>query len=196
MSGTIGDDAGEGVPETLPAPDGISAGKKRRVRAPSRRQIAWTVALVVVVAGVGVAAVTTKNSSAPPTSAAPSTAAGADPTTTVVPIVSSALDAVNLEIALREGLGGCWQNAEPGGADGAYRQDYHHPDGRPCRGAGWDIDVELFATAERAAAAATSVSPGQSAYTVSNALVVVAATADPTVARAVAAQPGVKPVGS
>jgi hypothetical protein len=153
-----------------------------------------TVALVAVVAIVGTVIILTKPGPAAVAHPSPPT----DPTT-VAPAVpasnpqASADDAV-LERQLRRQINGCWDEAEPGAPDGAYRQDYHYATGQGCGGRGWDIDIQIFGTTAEATTAAGTVAPGTTPFVSAYSLIVVAAGATPAVLAAVAAQPGVKTV--
>jgi hypothetical protein len=160
--------------------------------------------LAVVIAG-GTFALVNKSGGSPgptpgttPAAKAPgaSTAAVSSGPTSTVPGSSgeAAADAARVEIALRSAIGGCWDDAEAGAADGAYRQDYHHPAGKSCGGAGWDIDMQFFANSQAAARAGRSVAAPEKAYTDGLNLIVVAGDASAATRRAVASHPGVRPV--
>jgi hypothetical protein len=117
------------------------------------------------------------------------------PASGTLPIGSShSGSAVALELSLRSKLGGCWDDAEPGGADGSYRQDFHFAPGLPCGGTGWDIDVELFDSNSNAAAAGARSSRVQSTYRSGNILVLLGPAADASTRAAVASQPGLSRV--
>jgi hypothetical protein len=166
----------------------------RRLPPPSRRQVWLTVALVAVVAVVGTAVIVTRPGPAPVAHPGSRT----DPTSAPITVPASnpqasADDAV-LERQLRQQLGGCWDDAEPGAPDGAYRQDYHYATGQGCGGRGWDIDIQIFGTTAEATTAAGTVAPGTTPFVSAYSLIVVAAGATPAVLAAVAAQPGVKTV--
>jgi hypothetical protein len=177
-----------------PAPK--TGGRNGRFPTPSRRQISWTVGLVALTAGLGVAAVLTKHSSTPASTAVTSTTTASPTTPGTTPDVGEAVAAINLEIDLREKLGGCWQNAEPGGPNGAYRQDFHYPSGHACLGSGWDLDIQFFSTTEQAQAAATRLTRGASGYTVGTDLVEVSSRAAPSIRDVLNTQPGVTAIAS
>ncbi len=179
--------------------DGWSGdGEGRTLPAPSHRQIWLTVVLVGVLLVVGIVLLVTKShgsstKSITAVSGAATTLAGPG----TLPIGSShSGGAVALELSLRSKVGGCWDDAEPGGADGAYRQDFHFAAGLPCGGKGWDIDVELFDSNGQAATAAARSSRAQSTYRAGNLVVIVATTADAGTRTAVASQSGLSPVSS
>jgi hypothetical protein len=180
--------------------DGFPAEDRRSgLRKPSPRQIGLTVVLTGILLIVGIVLLATKmqgNSTNPATSAggAGATAGGSNtsaPGSGTLPIGSPhSGSAVALELALRSRLGGCWDDAEPGGADGSYRQDFHFAAGLPCGGTGWDVDVELFDSNGHAAAAGTRSSRLQSTYRAGNMLVLIGPAADAGTRTAVASQPG------
>ena len=177
---------------------GEGDGEGRALRAPSHRQIWLTVALVTIVLVVGIVLLLTKSGgsstkSITPVSGVATTLVGPG----TLPIGSPhSGGAVALELSIRGKVGGCWDDAEPGGADGAYRQDFHFAAGQPCGGQGWDIDIELFDSNGQAATAAGRSSRPQSTYRSGNLVVIVAQAADPGTRTAVASQPGLRPVGS
>jgi hypothetical protein len=201
------DSAGGTDPDSTGGPDPASAGGPDgggRLPKPSRRQIWLTLGLVALVIGGGVFALVSKSGGGSP-SATPSTttpglvnpaAASSGPTSTVPGSSGQAANAAaHLEIGLRSAIAGCWDDAEPGARDGAYRQDYHYPRGRPCTGSRWDVDVQFFANPRAAAgAAASSVAAPRTAYVDGDNLVVLAGDASTAARRAVASQPGAKPV--
>jgi hypothetical protein len=176
--------------------DGFPAEAQRSSpRKPSSRQIGITVVLTVILLIVGIVLLVTRmqgNSSNPATSAG---GAGATAPPGTLPIGSShSGSAVALELSLRSRLGGCWDDAEPGGSDGSYRQDFHFASGLPCGGSGWDIDVELFDSNGHAAAAGARSSRVQPTYRSGNMLVLLGPTADTGTRAAVASQPGLSRV--
>ncbi len=168
------------------------------ISGPSRRQIWITAVLMVALLAVGISVLLTQGHGR----STPAAPAGADTAPTVaahdtLPIGSAhSGSAVALELALRAALGGCWDDAEPGGSDGAYRQDFHFPTGSECGGAGWDVAIELFDSNGQATSAAPKLKSNRGAYRSGNMLVVVAATAAANAQRAVASQPGLERVGS
>jgi hypothetical protein len=177
--------------------DGFPAEDRRSgPRALSHRQIAITIVLTGILLIVGIVLLVTKaqgssSKTITPVSGAGTTASGPG----TLPIGSShSGSAVALELSLRSKLGGCWDDAEPGGADGAYRQDFHFAAGLPCGGQGWDIDVELFDSNGQAAAAGARSSQAQSTYREGNMLVLVGPAADASTRTAVASQPGLSRV--
>jgi len=171
------------------------AGEGRSLPAPSHRQIWLTVVLVGIVLVVGIVLLVNKTQGGSTKSLTPANGAA----TTLarpgsLPIGNAhAGSAVALELSLRSKLGGCWDDAEPGGADGSYRQDYHFAAGLPCGGKGWDIDVELFDSTGHAATAAARSTLVKSTYQSGNILVVVAPTAATGTRAAVASQTGFSP---
>jgi hypothetical protein len=177
---------------------GSGHGEGRPLPSPSHRQIWLTVALVSIVLVVGIVLLVTKSGgssakSITPVSGVATTLAG----TGTLPIGSPhSGGAVALELSLRSKVGGCWDDAEPGGPDGAYRQDYHFAAGLPCGGQGWDIDVQLFDSNGHAASAAARSSRAQSTYRSGNLVVIVAPTASAGTRTAVASQPGLSAVSS
>jgi hypothetical protein len=170
------------------------AGEGRSLPAPSHRQIWLTVVLVGIVLVVGIVLLIHKTQGS---TKSITPASGTAATTTrpgTLPIGNArAGSAVALELSLRSKLGGCWDDAEPGGTDGAYRQDFHFATGRPCGGTGWDIDVELFDSTGHAATAAARSTLVKSTYQSANILVVVAPAAATGTRAAVASQPGLSP---
>lgn len=187
----------EGEPDSAGGADG-----GRRWPKPSRAQIWLTVGLVVLVIGGGVFALVSKSGGGSP-SASPGTttpglvnpaAASSGPTSTAPGSSGEAANgAAHLEIGLRSAIAGCWDDAEPGARDGAYRQDYHYPKGTPCTGSRWDVNVQFFADSRAAAgAAASSVAAPRTAYVDGDNLVVLAGDASAAARRAVASQPGAR----
>jgi hypothetical protein len=175
--------------------DGLPTEAQRSsLRKPSERQIVLTVVLTGILLIVGIVVLVAKmqgNSGNPATSAG---AAGVtEPGTLPIGSPHSG-SAVALELSLRSRLGGCWDDAEPGGADGAYRQDFHFAAGLPCGGTGWNIDVELFDSNGHAAAAGARSSRVQSTYRSGNMLVLLGPAADAGTRTAVASQPGLSRV--
>lgn len=186
-------------PESEPAAGG-GAPRDRRWPRPSPRQTWLTVALLAVLIGGGVFALVSQSGGAPgaapgttPRAGGPPTTAASSGPTSTVPGSSgqAAAAAARLEIGLRDTIRGCWDDAEPGARNGAYRQDYHHPPGKPCAGQGWDLVVQFFATPQAAARAARGVAAPQTAYTDGDDLIVLAADASAATRRALASQPGV-----
>ena len=177
--------------------DGFTVEAQRSsLRKPSSRQIGLTVVLTVILLIVGIVLMVTKmqgDSSNPATSAGGAGATAPGPGTLPIGSPHSG-SAVALELALRSKLGGCWDDAEPGGADGSYRQDFHFAAGLPCGGTGWDIDVELFDSNGHAAAAGARSSRVQSTYRSGNMLVLLGPAADAGTRTAVASQPGLSRV--
>jgi hypothetical protein len=163
----------------------------RTLSGPSRRQIWITAVLMGALLSVGIVLLLTEGhgrSTPPaPTGAAATTSTVAAHDTLPIGSLHSG-SAVALELALRATLGGCWDDAEPGGTDGAYRQDF--PTGSACGGSGWDVVIELFDSNGQAASAVPKLMPSRGAYRSGNMLVVVASTADANTLRAVASQPG------
>jgi hypothetical protein len=168
---------------------------RRDFPGPSRRQIWITVVLMGALLTVGIVLLVTQHHGSRSTLSSVTATATTVAAHDTLPIGSSySGSAVALELALRSDLGGCWDDAEPGGTDGAYRQDFHFPTGSPCGGDGWDVDIELFDSNGLAAAAGPKSSPGESRFRTGNILVVVAASADPNALRAVESQPGLERV--
>jgi hypothetical protein len=164
-------------------------------RKPSPRQIGLTVVLTGILLIVGIVLLVAKmgNSNNPATSAGGTGATA--PGSGTLPIGSPhSGSAVALELSLRSKLGGCWDDAEPGGSDGSYRQDFHFASGRPCGGTGWDIDVELFDSNGHAAAAAARSGRIQSTYRSGNMIVLLGPAADAGTRTAVSSQPGLSRV--
>jgi hypothetical protein len=176
-------------------------GEGHSLPAPSHRQIWLTAVLVGILLVVGIVLLVVKSHGSSTSSIKPAGGVGttlAGPGTLPIGSAHSG-GAVALELSLRSKVGGCWDDAEPGGADGAYRQDFHFAAGHPCGGGGWDIDVELFDSNGQAATAAarssrTQSSPAQSTYRAGNLVVIVAPTADAGTRTAVASQPGLSPI--
>jgi hypothetical protein len=169
---------------------------RRLLPPPSRRQVWLTVILVAVAAIVGTVIVITK----PGPAAVPPPGSPTDPTSVAAAVPASnpqaSADDATLETRLRQQIGGCWDEAEPGAPDGAYRQDYHYATGRGCGGRGWDIDVQIFGTtAEARTAARTAKTTGSTLLVSPYSLIVVTAGATPSVVRAIMAQPGVRRLG-
>jgi hypothetical protein len=174
--------------------------------APSHRQIWVTAVLVGILLVVGIVLLVAKSDGSSTSSINPvSGAVTTLPGTGTLPIGSPhSGGAVALELSIRSKVGGCWDDAEPGGADGAYRQDYHFAAGHPCGGEGWDVDVELFDSNGKAVTAASQSSrsqstpahstPAQSTYRAGNMVVILAPAAGAGVRTAVASQPGLSPV--
>jgi hypothetical protein len=170
--------------------------QRSSLRKPSPRQIGLTVVLTGILLIVGIVLLVTKmqvNSSNPATSAGG--AGVTEPGAGTLPIGSPhSGSAVALELSLRSKLGGCWDDAEPGGTDGSYRQDFHFASGLPCGGTGWDIDIELFDSNGNAAAAGVRSSRIQSTYRSGNMLVLLSPAADAGTRTAVASQSGLSRV--
>jgi hypothetical protein len=171
-------------------------GEGRSIPTPSHRQIWLTMGLLGALLVGGIVLLVTKNQGSSPRSITPvsgaATTLGSQGT---LPIGSShSGGAVALELSLRSRVGGCWDDAEPGGADGSYRQDYHFAAGVSCGGPGWDIDVELFDSNGHAATAAARSSRSQPTYRAGNLLVVLAPTAGASTRTAVASLPGLSQV--
>ena len=123
------------------------------------------------------------------TAPAPTTA-----TTTPATVVYPAIYAVNTEVAVTTKLHGCWSDAQPGNAAGAYRQDYYYPSGGHCQGPGWLIDVELFNQPAPTEAAYQDAPAGSALYRDNNTLVVVLATTPQSLQNYVRTIPGLTPV--
>jgi hypothetical protein len=198
--------------------------ERSSLRKPSQRQIVLTAVLTGILLIVGIVLLASKmqaNSSNPATSAGAAGATAPGPGASTPGSGSSAPgpgsstpgpgstapgpgtlpigsphsgSAVALELSLRAKLGGCWDDAEPGGTDGSYRRDFHFGSGLPCGGTGWDIDVELFDSNGHAAAAGARASRVQSTYRAGNMLVLVGPAADAGTRAAVAAEPGLSRV--
>jgi hypothetical protein len=184
------------VPEVPPEGGAVpGTPPRRRLPPPSRRQIWLTAALVAVTAVVGTVIIVTRPGPTP----LPAPGSPTDPTSVAAAVPASnpqaSADDAELERQLRREIGGCWDQAEPGATDGAYRQDFHYPNGQGCGGRRWDVDVQIFGTTGEATAAAGAAAAGTTLFVSPYSLVIVSAAATPTVTQAVAGQPGIRPVG-
>jgi hypothetical protein len=108
----------------------------------------------------------------------------------------SAAVVTDVELQVRQSVGGCWEVLAPGDPAAVTRQDLWYPAGATCEGPGWSIALQIFdsTTALQAAtqvpSTATTTYGNGTVYRNGTVLMVVAATASPSIESVVSSVPG------